>query len=119
MLGKHRAAPPPIPPGGTVACINIQNLLRAWHSSVKRASRRKRGKPERKDKLAIVSYAAEFFRRHSPHRLSTDPDSHFCEFAGRFFEAVTGIEVSPDLEWQIRRVLKNRMLEVNRQKKPI
>jgi hypothetical protein len=91
---------------GKVAAINIEPLLRATTLYARRR-RRGRGAPGKLGKEAVVFYAEEFFRRHSPKKPSADPKNRFPEFAERFYQVVTKTE--PDgLDRQIRKALAAR-----------
>ena len=91
---------------GTVAAINIEPLLRATTLYARRR-RRGRGGPKDLGKEAVVFYAEEFFRRHSPKKPSADPKNPFHEFAERFYQVVTKTEPG-GLDRQIRKVLAAR-----------
>ena len=91
---------------GTVAAINIEPLLRATTLYARRR-RRGRGAPGKLGKEAVVFYAEEFFRRHSPKKPSADPKNPFHEFAERFYQVVTKTEPG-GLDRQIRKVLAAR-----------
>jgi hypothetical protein len=97
-LGKHGELPT-IPEDSIVVEIDIQNLLDAWHNNIKRIPRRKRSNPGKPEKDAIVYYADQFFRSHSP--VSS---AKFIQFAERFFDAVLEKPTSETfkLEWPIR-----------------
>jgi hypothetical protein len=91
---------------GMGAAINIEPLLRATLLDARRRKNR-RGAPKKVGKEDVVSYAAHYFRKHSPKEPSTDPKNSFREFVERFYEVVTKTE--PDsLERQIRKVLVAR-----------
>jgi len=93
------------PPFEGTAGVRMQNLLSAWHDSVKRAPRKKREGQKKEDKTAIVERAVQFFRQHSTTKPSTDPDNPIHLFVARFCERVTGSSFG-DLDYQIRKVLK-------------
>ena len=100
---------PRIPLDGMLVGVNVGNLLLAFqaHARKLRLRNKKRGQPKKEDKLAIVSYAANFFSTHSPHKLSTDVQNPFRNFAERFYEAVSGTEIEPEaLGWQIREAVR-------------
>jgi hypothetical protein len=86
--------------------INVENLLRAFRVRVGKARRKKRGHPERTDKLSVAFYAANFFCRYWATKPSRENDQ-FRLFVERFFEVATGTK-APDLEWQVRQVLKRK-----------
>jgi len=102
-LGKHKEFPT-IPDDRTVVMIDIENLLHAWHDSVEKTQRKKRGRPSEQDKTAIVQHALEFFGKHSLKKPSTDPSNPFTGFAEEFYKAVT--KKPGGLDRQIRKVLK-------------
>jgi len=88
-----------------VVGINVENLLRAFLVNVGKAhKKRKRGQPERTDKLSVVFYAVDFFRAFSATEPTTDERNPFRAFAERFFEIATGSEPL-SLEWQVRQIL--------------
>ena len=91
---------------GPVVAINIEPLLRAT-SLYARRRRRGRGGPKNLEKEAVVFYAEQFFRRHSPKKPSADPKNPFHEFAERFYQVVTKTEPGR-LDRQIRKVLAAR-----------
>ena len=92
---------------GMTAAINIEPLLRA-RAPLLAARRRRRGRGNRKlGKEAVVFYAEQYFRRHSPKKPSTDAKNPFHEFVERFYEVVTKTE--PDsLDRQMRSVFAAR-----------
>jgi len=59
------------------------------------------------EKEAVVFYAEQFFRRHSPKKPSAAPKNPFHEFAERFYQVVTKTEPG-GLDRQIRKVLAAR-----------
>ena len=97
---------PHVDGGGKVVGINTEPLLRATLLYVRRR-RRRPGGPRKLGKEAVVFYAEQFFRRHSPKKPSTDPKNPFHEFAERFYQVVTKTEPG-GLDRQIRKVLAAR-----------
>jgi hypothetical protein len=97
---------PHVDGGGKVVGINTEPLLRATLLYVRRR-RRRPGGPRKLGKEAVVFYAEQFFRRHSPKKPSTDPKNRFHEFAERFYQVVTKTEPG-GLDRQIRKVLAAR-----------
>jgi hypothetical protein len=95
--------------------INVENLLRAFRVTVRKLRRKNRGQPKRTDQSYVVFYAADFFRRYSAIKPSTDVNNPFHLFVERFFEVATGTK-SENLEWQIGQELRRRKVERNSRK---
>jgi hypothetical protein len=89
---------------GMGAAINIEPLLRATLLAARRR-RRRRGAANKVGKEAIVSYAADYFRKHSPKEPSTDPANPFHLFVQRFYEVVTKTKPS-GFERQMRKIFR-------------
>jgi hypothetical protein len=91
---------------GKVVGINIEPLLRATLLHARRR-RRVRGGPRKLGKEAVVFYAEDYFRRHSPTKPSSDPKNPFREFVERFYEVVTKTRPG-SLDRQMRNVFAAR-----------
>jgi hypothetical protein len=89
---------------GMGAAINIEPLLRATLLAVRRR-RSRRGAPKKVGKEAVVSYAADYFRKHSPKEPSTDPANPFHPFVERFYEVVTKTKPS-GFDRQMRKIFR-------------
>jgi hypothetical protein len=93
------------PPFEGTAIVNIQNLLRCWHGTIKKVPRKKRYGQTKEYKTAIVEHAVQFSRQHYTIEPSTDPKNPIYGFAERFYTRVTGTEPDGSLEYQIKTVL--------------
>jgi hypothetical protein len=89
---------------GKVATMNIEPLLRATLLDARRR-RRGRGAPGKLGKEAVVFYAADYFRKHSPKEPSTDPANPFHPFLERFYQVVTKTKPS-GFDRQMRKIFR-------------
>jgi hypothetical protein len=78
-----------VDPEGSIAAINIHRVLERLQRETARHSRSP-GRARAEGKLAIVAYAADFFRRYSVLKLTSYSGGAFAKFCSRFFEVVTG-----------------------------
>jgi hypothetical protein len=97
---------------GKAVGINVEPLLRA---TLLQARRRRRGPRGHLDKEAVVFYAEQYFRRHSPKKPSRDAKNPFHEFVERFYEVVTKTRPA-GLDRQMRKVFAARRLDINSRK---
>jgi hypothetical protein len=105
---EHYGIPFELPADGREVAVNVKEVLRSIGSKIeRRREKSKRGGQPKTDQAVSVSYAKQFFVRHSPHRPSTDPKSKFVQFCELFFRAISGTAVKTGgLDWHIRAALK-------------
>jgi hypothetical protein len=99
---------PTLPADGRLVAVNVKEVLRRVGFKIERQREKStRGGQPKKDHADSVSYAKQFFVRHSPHRPSTNPDGKFAQFCELFFRAVSGTTMKTGgLDWHIREALK-------------
>jgi len=97
-----------LPADGRMVAVNVKEVLRSIGSKIERRQEKStRGGQPKKDQADSVSYAKQFFVRHSPHRPSTNPTGKFAQFCELFFGAISGTTVKTGgLDWHIREALK-------------
>jgi hypothetical protein len=105
---EHYGTPQVLPADGREVAVNVKEVLRNIGAKIeRRREKSKRGGQRKEDYATSVSYAKQFFVRHSPHRPSTNPDGKFAQFCELFFRAVSGTTVKTGgLDWHIREALK-------------
>jgi hypothetical protein len=108
-LPRHpKIEPEELPADGKLIAVNAKEVLRSVKHKIERQRKKPpRGGQRKEDQAASVSYAKDFFVRHSPHKPSTDPKSNFAEFCRLFFRAISGADAPSGLDWHIREALKD------------